>query len=589
MNTPSSKPEFFDLMSDLVENRLAPDGAARLEAMLRSDANLQREYVEFLLVVGGLHHIRGEGRMTADLVGVDEREYPSGRELKFGLGSPMPGIEGGAVAADPAIEAPPSPFPTIILSSDPTPPPFVGGPVFSFMVASVFMCLMLLGFWLYKISHDRGSFIASNDNSRGPTANSQGPTDDSRELTAAGDSPHARPPLVFVGQVTGLTGAKWSDDPDYLPPIGVRVALGRIYKLKSGLMEITYDSGAKVILEGPCDYTAESTRGGYLAFGKLVARVASGEWRVASGSEEGGGRNNSPNLQISKSPNSLATRHSPLFSVRTPTALVNDLGTEFGVEVDGSGATVSHVFQGMINVQTTADRSDQKEMVLRAHESARVEAGSAGVVKLNPDIAAANKFSRVMPQRVKIEAFSTGFGLKEGDADPRWQLFARSDDPQFQPRAAVVTGTCGNANFQTNEPARSQWISIGDGMPKVPNGVIYTFRTSFELPSDEASIFINFLVDNHINDIRLNGVSVSVPEHPYGQPSQRNLRIDKGFTEGVNVLEFDVENGAPLESAAENPMALRVELKGWTTIKPRNPAPDAQSGKKQSGTIEQRK
>ena len=44
-------------------------------------------------------------------------------------------------------------------------------------------------------------------------------------------------------------------------------------------MEITYDSGAKVILQGPCTYEVESARGGFLSLGKLTARV-----------EKGGGR-----------------------------------------------------------------------------------------------------------------------------------------------------------------------------------------------------------------------------------------------------------------------------------------------------------
>ena len=43
--------------------------------------------------------------------------------------------------------------------------------------------------------------------------------------------------------------------------------------------------------------------------------------------------------------------HSQLFSVRTPTAVVTDLGTEFGVEVDKSGATRSYVFRGKVELR----------------------------------------------------------------------------------------------------------------------------------------------------------------------------------------------------------------------------------------------
>ena len=38
-------------------------------------------------------------------------------------------------------------------------------------------------------------------------------------------------------------------------------------------MEITYDTGAKVILQGPVTYEVESKDSGYLSLGKLTARV----------------------------------------------------------------------------------------------------------------------------------------------------------------------------------------------------------------------------------------------------------------------------------------------------------------------------
>ena len=40
------------------------------------------------------------------------------------------------------------------------------------------------------------------------------------------------------------------------------VPLGRKYELASGLMEITYDTGAKVILQGPVTYEVESNEAG---------------------------------------------------------------------------------------------------------------------------------------------------------------------------------------------------------------------------------------------------------------------------------------------------------------------------------------
>ena len=38
-------------------------------------------------------------------------------------------------------------------------------------------------------------------------------------------------------------------------------------------MEISYATGAKVILQGPCPYEVDSAAGGFLSLGKLTARV----------------------------------------------------------------------------------------------------------------------------------------------------------------------------------------------------------------------------------------------------------------------------------------------------------------------------
>ena len=101
-------------------------------------------------------------------------------------------------------------------------------------------------------------------------------------------------------------------------------------------MEITYDTGAKVILQGPVTYEVES-QGGFLSVGKLTARVEK--------KTEGGGRR----AENISNPQSLIPN--PLFAIRTPTATVTDLGTEFGVTVSGDGLTQVHVLQGVVEAQ----------------------------------------------------------------------------------------------------------------------------------------------------------------------------------------------------------------------------------------------
>jgi hypothetical protein len=137
------------------------------------------------------------------------------------------------------------------------------------------------------------------------------------------------------------------------------VHLGDKFTLSSGLMEISYDTGAKVILQGPVSYEVESRDGGYLSVGKLTAKLE-------QKSEVRG--------QRSESANQKSEIINPKFAVRTPTAIVTDLGTEFGVEVDNQGATTSHVFRGSVRVQATSNdgRVEGEARVLHENESARV-------------------------------------------------------------------------------------------------------------------------------------------------------------------------------------------------------------------------
>ena len=159
--------------------------------------------------------------------------------------------------------------------------------------------------------------------------------------------------LKVVGKITGMVDCKWAD-PNTETFNGANVLFGRKYALASGLMEITYDTGAKVILQGPVTYEAESN-GGYLSLGKLTGKMK----KKAKGSDT-----KFPNLS------SLSTIHYPLFTIKTPTATVTDLGTEFGVVVGGKVEVEVHVFQGEVVAQFDAQHGGM-------NKSVRVSAGQA--------------------------------------------------------------------------------------------------------------------------------------------------------------------------------------------------------------------
>jgi hypothetical protein len=169
------------------------------------------------------------------------------------------------------------------------------------------------------------------------------------------------------GQRLAISGQQLQSTSHYPLATNHSVCLGDRIALNSGLMEITYNSGAKVILQGPVTYEVESAAGGYLSVGKLTVRL---EKRSAVS----GQRSEATNPQ-SLIPNpSLPPDLCPLlFSVRTPTAVVTDLGTEFGVEVSPELGTRVCVLQGRVTLQPAAAGSTET-IVLKKGQSSRVDA-----------------------------------------------------------------------------------------------------------------------------------------------------------------------------------------------------------------------
>ncbi|MCG2685701.1 MAG: NPCBM/NEW2 domain-containing protein, partial [Planctomycetales bacterium] len=159
-------------------------------------------------------------------------------------------------------------------------------------------------------------------------------------------------------------------------------------------------------------------------------------------------------LATNSNPQSLIPN--PLFAVRTPTAVVTDLGTEFGVEVSTEGTTASHVFRGSVKVLvlggTAGSPGSGREVILRENESARVEKNEAtGGSRLVLHGAAGDppKFVRrlVRPLRVldllDVVAGGNGMGWgrergidpSTGMEDPVFFRPTHSGDGQYRPVA----------------------------------------------------------------------------------------------------------------------------------------------------------
>jgi hypothetical protein len=530
MTDGSDRWQELDCVLDRVLDGIYDDGdVRRLNEILRDDAEACRHYVDYVELHGRL--------AWGDAVAAQgEREMDGCKPVEF------------AASGDP-MESP-APVPIIIQTSPDLPTPYspLGGFVFSYAVAAVTVAIGLLIGWTYQVAVSQNPISRENVTKATPTTT---PT----PSTKASD-------MAFVGQITGMFDCQWADastaaiDRAYVP-------LNRRYALASGLMEISYDSGAKVILQGPCIYEVESRAGGYLTVGRLTAKVTK---RPNSGRP-------APKSQTASA---LSGYPSAVFVVRTPAAIVTDLGTEFGVEVDKSGVSRAHVFLGRVEVRAVGG-PNTKAVSLGANESAQVEGGKGQAAVPVRQSGLRRAFVREMPKSLPIALFNTGVGLKKGDPDPHWQIIARSDDPKFKPHAAVVRGLREDI-FLEDDPSRSQWLSLAVGDVSFPEDVVYVFRTTFNLTGmvpSKAVLRGKFLADDRLVGIRLNGRRIPVPRHRDGMPflEWTSFQISAGFVRGANVLEFDVLNAnhwlsPSVRRTMKSRMSLRIELEGTAASDP---------------------
>ena len=332
-----------ELLASLCDETISSAEMAQLDQKLRSDASARHQYFEYL-------DLHARLSFSGSVVNVkhaekDESQAADADNPHSSYGVPQPN--------------PPSPIPNLLLSPLPSSlsaSSFVGGMLFSYLVATVIVGVGLTIAAFVQVSRSPATVqqLASNPPS---------------------SIPHPSRKAEYVGQITNMADCVLDNNDLQSVIRGQKnlktpISVGDRFVVRSGLLEITYDSGAKVILQGPVTYKVDSAASGYLSIGKLTARM---ENKVANAG-----------TQISKSPNlNPKPSPSPLFAVRTPTAIVTDLGTEFGVEVLESGITESHVFEGRVEVQRTDVHGKTLETVrLIEKEAVRIQGDAAPATRM---------------------------------------------------------------------------------------------------------------------------------------------------------------------------------------------------------------
>lgn len=131
--------------------------------------------------------------------------------------------------------------------------------------------------------------------------------------------------VVNVSNVEWSSGAKVYDEWSFLEP-------GESLKFERGLVNLFFDNGAELLIEGPADVDYVSLEKVFARKGKLAARV---------------------------SPSAAG------FSIETPHANVIDRGTSFGLSVDEGKRTDVVVYEGKVDLDVMGDNAPPRRRLER--------------------------------------------------------------------------------------------------------------------------------------------------------------------------------------------------------------------------------
>jgi hypothetical protein len=132
--------------------------------------------------------------------------------------------------------------------------------------------------------------------------------------------------------------------------VGQELPAGQSLSLASGVAEIEFDIGAKVILQSPASFQLLAANAARLEMGKATVEITNERARG--------------------------------FKIVTPETTFIDQGTEFGVEVTPGGSSKIHVFRGLVDVDQKARNGQQNAPLIHrlvANVGARMESGEEGM------------------------------------------------------------------------------------------------------------------------------------------------------------------------------------------------------------------
>lgn len=367
-SAPELTPELKQLIEAVLEERCSADDLAKLEHLLVTDVEARRSYVQYVSTLAGVRRcLRGRASsLISQLNGADGDTDPQ-RILDHVRSVAAPqGTAGSGVHASQLIAVKDNGIELATALSAPR-SSSAGRVIKSISLAAVFLVGITLLAWSFLRTPEDG--LPGNDGAvSGGLAVEvpKGREDDGKRAVEDGEA--AEP--VYVARLTDSHEAVWAGM-EY-PNQGVSMlAIGQEFEIASGLAEIVFDNGAKVLLEGPAKLVFDSRTQATLAFGQLTAQVP---------------------------PQAIG------FTIQTPAVNVVDLGTEFGVRVSEQGMTDVAVFSGEVIAAPREAGTAESSVRVLADELRRFIGPNA-----NEEPLGAPTFTKSIPSSVEIA--NPGFEL----------------------------------------------------------------------------------------------------------------------------------------------------------------------------------
>lgn len=164
---------------------------------------------------------------------------------------------------------------------------------------------------------------------------------------------------TYVATLTRSTDCKWGDENP--PQFSGQRLLSKDLFLQEGIAEFRFDSGVRLVLEGPTKIKIDSANRATVNSGKVVLH---------------------------------GYESAPEFELITPQAAFYDIGTEYGAKIDeDTGSTELHVFDGLVRVEPTDETSeDQTEILVEKGQARHIKDKTNDEIELKP-----KSFKRQVP------------------------------------------------------------------------------------------------------------------------------------------------------------------------------------------------